>query len=70
MPTHTYVRVLVYVSGVVECGGEDGTRRLFLELPLLSVVFGNICLDGWKVILIKAIYLNCSPLKPKYHATQ
>lgn len=49
---------------------KDGIQIPFLELPLLSVLFGNIGLDGWNVILIKVIYLNCSPLKPNCHATQ
>lgn len=60
----------MYVGWVVKCGREEDIQSPILELYLVSVVFGNIWLDGWKVILIKVIYLNCSPLKPNYHATQ
>lgn len=63
------------LAGGMWRGGEgrkekDGIQIPFLELPLLSVLFGNIGLDGWNVILIKVIYPNRSPLKPNCHATQ
>lgn len=39
---HVWVCTYAYAGRVVGYGGEEDIQSPFLELPLLSVVFGNI----------------------------